>query len=248
MIRKLAPMLGVLILAGPTVFAQPLASPKAYGSGTQTLVLGAAAFSPIGTITYDYFGSGYIYRTGGADDGMWAPVNLPNGAVVDHVCVSLFNSTGAGPLVEWGLYELGSAVNSPVFLGISSATDNYNGGYHVFCVPDVPHTVRSIADFNGDGIESSGAYRIAVYLPTTTTIRLGGATISYRLQVSPAPAVATFPNDVPTNHPFFRWIEALADAGITAGTGPGSFSPDDPVTRGQMAVFLSIALGLHFPN
>ena len=70
----------------------------------------------------------------------------------------------------------------------------------------------------------------------------------YKLQVAPAPAVATFPNDVPTTHPFFRYIEALADAGITAGTGAGEFSPDDPVTRGQMAVFLSIALGLHFPN
>ncbi len=70
----------------------------------------------------------------------------------------------------------------------------------------------------------------------------------FRRQVSPAPAVATFPNDVPITHPFFRFIEALADAGITAGTGPGSFSPEDPVTRGQMAVFLSKALGLHWPG
>jgi S-layer homology domain len=35
-------------------------------------------------------------------------------------------------------------------------------------------------------------------------------------------------------------------AGITAGCGGGRFSVDDPITRGQMAVFLSLALGLHF--
>ena len=70
----------------------------------------------------------------------------------------------------------------------------------------------------------------------------------YRLQVSPAPAVATFPNDVPTTHPFFRFVEAMAASGLTGGCGPGAFCPDSPVTRGQFSVFLSVALGLHFPN
>jgi S-layer family protein len=40
----------------------------------------------------------------------------------------------------------------------------------------------------------------------------------------------------------------LASAGITGGCGPGSYCPDAAVTRGQMAVFLATALGLHFPN
>ncbi len=81
----------------------------------------------------------------------------------------------------------------------------------------------------------------------TSDTTLVGAYLGYKLQVSPAPGAATF-NDVPTNHPFFRFIEALADSGITAGCGGGNFCPDQPLTRGQMAVFLSIALGLHFPN
>jgi len=63
--------------------------------------------------------------------------------------------------------------------------------------------------------------------------------------VSAAPASATF-GDVPTTHVFHRFIEALVDAGITAGCGGGNYCPDNPVTRGQMAVFLSRALGLHF--
>ncbi len=45
-------------------------------------------------------------------------------------------------------------------------------------------------------------------------------------------------NDVPANHPFFRYIQKLRDLGITAGCSATTYCPDDPVTRGQMAVFL----------
>ncbi len=68
----------------------------------------------------------------------------------------------------------------------------------------------------------------------------------WKRDVSPAPAVATF-GDVPTSHPFFQFVEALAASGITAGCGGGNYCPDDGLTRGQMAVFLSKALGLYFP-
>ncbi len=40
-----------------------------------------------------------------------------------------------------------------------------------------------------------------------------------------------------------NFIEAFANAGITAGCGPGIFCPNDPVSRGQMAVFLEVATG-----
>jgi hypothetical protein len=78
-------------------------------------------------------------------------------------------------------------------------------------------------------------------------LRFAGVRLKYRLQVSPAPASATF-NDVPTGHPFFRFVEALAASGITAGCGGNNYCPNAPITRGEMAVFLAAALGLHFPN
>jgi hypothetical protein len=34
------------------------------------------------------------------------------------------------------------------------------------------------------------------------------------------------------------WIEVLAADGITSGCGNGNYCPDQPVTRGQMAIFL----------
>jgi hypothetical protein len=70
----------------------------------------------------------------------------------------------------------------------------------------------------------------------------------WRRQVSAAPLTATFPNDVPTSHPYFQFIEALAAAGITSGCAPGFYCPNNPITRGEMAVFLAAALGLHSPN
>jgi hypothetical protein len=76
-------------------------------------------------------------------------------------------------------------------------------------------------------------------------LRFGGLRVFFRLQVSPTPAGASFA-DVPPTHPFFRFIEALARSGITSGCGGGNFCPDAPITRGQMAAFLAIALGLHF--
>ena len=69
--------------------------------------------------------------------------------------------------------------------------------------------------------------------------------IYYNLQVSPAPSTATFV-DVPTSHIFFRYVEALVDAGITGGCDATHFCPNDYVTRGQMAKFIAVALGLNY--
>jgi hypothetical protein len=76
---------------------------------------------------------------------------------------------------------------------------------------------------------------------------IGAVRVVYKLQVSPAPANATF-NDVPTTDPAFQFIEALVASGITAGCGSGNYCPDAPLTRRQMAVFLSKALGLQWPE
>jgi S-layer homology domain len=81
----------------------------------------------------------------------------------------------------------------------------------------------------------------------TTATTIGAVRVIYRLQVSPAPAVATF-NDVPTSDPAFQFVEALVASGITAGCGGGNYCPDASLTRRQMAVFLAKALGLQWPE
>jgi hypothetical protein len=58
--------------------------------------------------------------------------------------------------------------------------------------------------------------------------------------------------DVPADHLFFNQIEAVAGAGITGGCqaddpltleNEANFCPDNPISRGQMAVFLETSLG-----
>ncbi|HEY7370187.1 MAG TPA: S-layer homology domain-containing protein, partial [Thermoanaerobaculia bacterium] len=98
------------------------------------------------------------------------------------------------------------------------------------------------------------AYTVEVQLAPSGEGCRGPALRVYKLQftwtrqVSPAPAVASF-TDVPTTHPFFRFIEALKDSGITGGCSvtPALYCPNSPITRGEMAVFLAAAFGLSWP-
>lgn len=50
-------------------------------------------------------------------------------------------------------------------------------------------------------------------------------------------------SDVPTAHFAHDDINAIADAGITAGCGGTNYCPESAVTRGQMAAFLHRSLG-----
>ncbi len=62
---------------------------------------------------------------------------------------------------------------------------------------------------------------------------------------TPPPAVGIF-GDVPASDPFAPWIEDLYHRGITGGcqVSPLLYCPDNPNTRGQMAVFLTKTFGL----
>jgi hypothetical protein len=50
-------------------------------------------------------------------------------------------------------------------------------------------------------------------------------------------------SDVPTTHPFYAYVQCLACRQIIAGYADSSFRPESPVTRGQLAKFVSNAAG-----
>jgi hypothetical protein len=60
---------------------------------------------------------------------------------------------------------------------------------------------------------------------------------------TPPPCAGVF-SDVPCPSLFADWIEDLAARGITGGCGGGNYCPQNPTTRGQMAVFLSKTFNL----
>jgi len=53
------------------------------------------------------------------------------------------------------------------------------------------------------------------------------------------PAASGDFTDVPVSNPFAPWVEALKDAGVTAGCGVNVYCPSAATKRGQMAVFLT---------
>ena len=124
-------------------------------------------------------------------------------------------------------------------------------------IPVVPNQTTGIAATPGCGLfpvtvdhtvdNGANTYVVDVAAAPGNNVRFRAVRVGYQLQVSPAPDTATF-SDVPTSSPIFQFVEALAASRITSGCGGGNFCPDAPVTRGQMAVFLSRALGLNFRN
>jgi S-layer family protein len=85
------------------------------------------------------------------------------------------------------------------------------------------------------------------YCPTAPVSREQMAVFVLRtLDPNLNPPACTTPvfNDVPASSPFCRWIEELARRGIVNGCGGGNYCPTAPVTREQMAVFLTGTFGL----
>ena len=59
-----------------------------------------------------------------------------------------------------------------------------------------------------------------------------------------SPVVGPRFSDVPTDHQYYDAVEWAATNGITVGYPDGTYRPDDPVSRGEMAVFLQRAGGV----
>ena len=180
------------------------------------------------------------FSTGG-NRGFMASPHLPDGALLTSVTFHLCDATISGD-EHWG--------------GGLLSCDSVDGVCEI--VGDTVESISNMPDPCAAYTQDLSALnytvdnqtrRLLLYIApeiADEALSLVGAVVGYKLQVSPAPPAATF-GDVPTNHPYFQFIEALAESGITAGCGGGNYCPDNPVTRGQMAVFLAKALGLQFP-
>ncbi len=228
------------------VLSEP--QPQPWGTTSDTaLVVGASDITPPldgGTLTYQTYAVGggpAVYQKSAFTTDWWYQIHVPSGSLLRRVEIEACDTSSTAAInfaIKTAPVPAGPATQITVTATTGVAP---TPGCAFFPVtPTATTTINNATNdywllFNWQGAfsEVTRIYSIRVY---------------YRLQVSPAPAVATFPNDVPTTHPFFRFVEAMAASGLTGGCGAGSYCPDSPVTRGQMAVFLSSALGLHFPN
>ena len=212
--------------------------PNAFGTDAYTVTtVSATSFFPDSHFDA-YNTSGSLGRFGAANTitNFTTSVDLPAGAVIDFI-------------------GLNSSTDTPGAIGAELIRRSIFGVTTVIgAVESTVHAGSWNTDFNANPI---GYVRVSVAGQALilrvqtgshpTNQFFGWVEIWWKRTVSPAPGSANF-NDVPTNHPFFQFISALSASGITGGCGNGNFCPDNPVTRGQMAVFLAKALGLHWTN
>ena len=218
-------------------------APQGYGTDSYTVTtIPAAAFYP-GTRPQ-------FYNTSGADLGrngdintvteFYAPVNIPGGAIIDYI--GLNTSTNAD-------FAYGVQLVIRYRTGGGGAIGTFSSTAHGWGTDFNASPLGYLWDGDpwniGGGIlllnVEEGANPGAQFF--------GGVEIWWKRSVYPPPDTASF-DDVPTSHPFFQFVEALKAAGVTGGcnVSPPLYCPDAPLTRGQMAVFLAKALGLHWPG
>jgi S-layer family protein len=182
-------------------------------------------------------GNGYrSYQVAGGAAIFYAAVHIPSGVEIDFIALNYCDNSA----------------NSLMLTMYDSFGDNQFNTVGTFVAPNRVGCGYAVSNELNYQYDANGGRLLSFYVFQTGgldgSVSFRGAEVRYHRKVSPAPANASFPNDVPTNHPQFRFVEALAASGVTGGCGAGAFCPDTPVTRGQMAVFLAVALGLHFPN
>ncbi len=218
---------------------------EAYGPNTQESWFLGAEFTPYdSTAPWDYTSWLYYSKsTGGGSSNYGASVNLPNGALVANFCAYFYDADAtydASAAFYKYIYDVSSNNNTAVAL--ATVTTTGSGGYLNACSAlAAPETIR-----HDDG-NLRNSYVVVVTMPTSANVAFRMARLDWQRQVSPAPATATF-GDVPTTSPFFAYVEALYASGVVAGCGGGNYCPTNPVTRGQMAVYLARALGMHWPQ
>jgi len=218
---------------------------QSYGSQDQVLTIGAAAFRSLDSFDTEIDEFGYLH-----DRGVHlAPLPLPEGAIMDTLCVYAADSeSGSENFVRSHVVAIkqvpeGEAPNLKV---VGSEAFSDDSGYQKVCAV-LAETVSGKADVDGDGTADPVVYYVHVQFPDSpNSLGVGGVQIAWRRQVS-APSGQTFA-DVPSSDPGFGYVEALAASGITAGCSPTDYCPDASLTRRQMAVFLSKALGLNWTD
>jgi hypothetical protein len=253
-ILVLALALGVSASLSAQVHAS---QPRTYGTSAVSFIRVPAVEFLIFDSTYGYteisvFSNHARYPIGCGGVGcLYAPIHLPDGAQIVSVELDAWDTDPTGFVLASLLVcdafanncnyhpTAGAGPADCLTVGLICSGAAYSFG-----------TIAIPADLTGDGItvsNSTASYFVGGGISGATgATGIGSVLVGYKLQVSPAPGTSDF-GDVPTSSPQFQFIEALYHSGITVGCGGGNYCPNSPLTRGQMAVFLSKALGLQWP-
>jgi plastocyanin len=206
-----------------------------HAANEHILQLNAWDLQPVITGTTTGSVASFFRTITGGTPVLIAGVNLPTGTTITGIEMVACDNDAANEITVnlERCAEPGTTCTT-----VATASTSGTPGCGFFSSPAITESVQNL----------NNAYFVTAFETSQTlNIQLRTVRIYYKLAISPAPQTATF-TDVPTTHPFFRFVEALYASGLSGGCGGGNFCPDTPVTRGQMAVFLAGALGLFWPN
>jgi hypothetical protein len=193
---------------------------------------------------------GYIEAASSPQAFVHTSLHLEPGIEVTRLCARVYDTDSKHELIVMiGGFESGDADHEPVAVTVKAISTGVAAtpGYALMCADlDPPILIRTMGDIDKNGVEGTLQYWVGAVIPACE-VMAGPIMLTWRRAVSPAPLTATFP-DVSPSHRYFRFIEAVAASGITAGCGQGLYCPEEPITRGEVAVFFATALSLYWPN
>lgn len=232
--------------------AQVLATQKArgeFGTGASILQIGADRFvNEISGAALRYVASGYYHRPATETDAVYqASFTLPQGAALCWLNLYAYDNDATAAISvsikEFSGYgdDATPTITYRESVTSSDATTSHYG---------YTSTFTECRTINNDVRYGGGAqYTLELTMPTiatATNLRIKAVDLWWFRHIAPAPTTATF-TDVPTSHWAYQSVEALRASGVTTGTSPTTFNPTGTVSRAEMAVFLSRALGLGWP-
>ena len=245
----------ILLAPLPGGAAEPGLSPAEFGPEINLLYIGAAQF----TCTYPTNPEGCKYTAGAY--GWWytrntngqmvfAQVNLPAGALITGYRFFYRDDDPSGWIKAYLVKNWHTSDDrGHVFLGQIVSGEAETPGYTEGLVDVDPDETVMVRRWFLSKYWYYNYVMVVTMSDDGNSLGFPGVLVYWKRQVSPAPVSPSF-GDVPREHWAYPFIEALADAGITAGCSddPPLYCPDDPITRAEMAVYLAAALGLHWPN
>jgi S-layer homology domain len=250
------PNLNALLAAHPprVVYGNPAEGPsgpqapapnEAWGGQQGATWIAATQFVRAGQTSPILASSGpaYFYAPGAATPQLYlAQLTVEPGRRINRITCAYRDNSGLNDVAfSWAKFttnvSTGASTQEELDSFITSGAPGY--GFNSLFPPAGEETMHVY-----DGALSVINHYIFAQVAADTFF--AGCWVFHQRQVAPGPASATF-SDVPRSSPWFPYVEALADTGVTGGCAPGMYCPNDPVTRGQMATFLAKALGMGFP-
>jgi hypothetical protein len=173
----------ILLLNLSTVFGAHLDGGGPVPGGPGYVAISALAFKPHDVspslIQHD---QSAIYTNSGTGYWVEAPVDLPNGAVINQIVVYYSTATGATPNFNVILFLHPLYSNSPITIAsFSPSSSSADINTYTSATYNGPFTYPNVA-------LASNAYMVQVNLPNNTNIRFNGVRIDYAYTAS-LPAV-----------------------------------------------------------